>query len=69
LIADLSNRYRIDGDRDTVIAKHERLLVGQRDLLRALDEPRGYDLVLLNMPLRAPSWKVGSLCADGAAGK
>jgi hypothetical protein len=67
LIADLSNRYRINGDRDTVIAKQERLLVDQRDLLRALDELRGYDLVLLNMPLRAPSCR--SLCADGAAGK
>ena len=41
------NPFRIgpDGDRATVIAKHERWLRAQDDLLRALDELRGRDLV------------------------
>jgi Domain of unknown function (DUF4326) len=41
------NRFRIgaDGDRATVIAKHERWLVDQHHLLRALDELRSRDLV------------------------
>jgi hypothetical protein len=41
------NRFRIgvDGDRATVIAKHERWLADQHDLLRALDELRGHDLL------------------------
>jgi hypothetical protein len=38
-------RIGIDGDRNTVIAKHERWLADQHDLLRALDELRGRDLV------------------------
>jgi hypothetical protein len=41
------NRFQIvpDGDRATVIAKHERWLADLHDLLRALDELRGCDLV------------------------
>jgi hypothetical protein len=41
------NRFIIgrDGDRAEVIAKHERWLADQHDLLRALDELRGHDLV------------------------
>jgi Domain of unknown function (DUF4326) len=34
-----------DGDRAAVIAKHERWLADQHNLLRALDELRGHDLV------------------------
>jgi len=41
-------RMGSDGDRATIIAKCERWLAHQRDLLRALalDELRGRDLVL-----------------------
>jgi hypothetical protein len=47
LAADLSNPFHIGihGDRDTVIAKHERWLADQHHLLRALDELRGHDLL------------------------
>jgi hypothetical protein len=46
------NRFRIgiDGDRATVIAKHERWLADQHDLLRALDELRGHDLLCYCSP-------------------
>jgi len=46
------NRYCIgpDGDRATVIAKHERELRKQHHLLRALDELRGCDLVCFCAP-------------------
>jgi len=46
------NRFIIgrDGDRATVIAKHERWLADQHDLLRALDELRGRDLVCFCAP-------------------
>lgn len=48
------NPFRIgpDGDRAAVIAKHERWLCDQHDLLRALDELRGRDLVCFCVPLR-----------------
>jgi Domain of unknown function (DUF4326) len=48
------NPFRIgpDGDRAAVIAKHERWLCHQHDLLRALDELRGRDLVCFCAPLR-----------------
>ena len=41
------NPFRIgpDGDRAAVIAKYERWLADQHQLLRALDELRGRDLV------------------------
>lgn len=41
------NPFRIgaDGDRATVIARHEAWLRGRHDLLRALDELRGKHLV------------------------
>jgi hypothetical protein len=41
------NLFRIgaDGDRAAVIAKYERWLADQHQLLRALDELRGRDLV------------------------
>lgn len=47
------NPFRIgpDGDRATVIAKHEQWLRTQHDLLRALDELRGCDLVCFCAPL------------------
>jgi hypothetical protein len=47
LTADLRNPFWIgfDGNRAMVIAKHERWLADQHDLLRALDELRGHDLV------------------------
>lgn len=47
------NRFVIDrdGDRATVIAKHERDLADRHDLLRALDELRGRDLVCFCAPL------------------
>lgn len=47
------NPFRIgpDGDRSTVIAKHERWLADQHQLLRALDELRGRDLVCFCAPL------------------
>lgn len=47
------NPFRIgpDGDRATVIAKYERWLHSQHDLLRALDELRGRDLVCFCAPL------------------
>ena len=47
------NPFRIgpDGDRADVIAKHERWLAEQRDLLRALDELRGRNLVCFCAPL------------------
>lgn len=46
------NPFRIgqDGDRATVIAKHERWLADQHHLLRALDELRGHDLVCFCAP-------------------
>ncbi|MEX0408731.1 DUF4326 domain-containing protein [Aquibium sp. LZ166] len=46
------NRFIIgrDGDRATVIAKHERWLADQHDLLRALDELRACDLVCFCAP-------------------
>jgi hypothetical protein len=40
-----------DGDRATVIAKHESWLRDQHHLLRALDELRGCDLVCFCAPL------------------
>src|SRR5215475_862513 len=48
------NPFRIgpDGDRAAVIAKYERWLCDQHDLLRALDELRGRDLVCFCAPLR-----------------
>ncbi|CDX24379.1 conserved hypothetical protein [Mesorhizobium plurifarium] len=55
------NPFRIgpDGDRDTVIASHERWLAGQHALLRALDGLRGKDpRVLLrsaSVPRRSPA--------------
>jgi hypothetical protein len=47
------NPFRIgaDGDRATVIAKYERWLRTQHDLLRALDELSGRDLVCFCAPL------------------
>lgn len=47
------NPFRIgsDGDRATVIAKHERWLADQHHLLRSLDELRGRDLVCFCSPL------------------
>jgi len=47
------NPFRIgpDGDRAAVIAKHERWLADQHNLLRALDELRGRDLVCFCEPL------------------
>ena len=47
------NPFRIgrDGDRATVIAKHERWFADQHRLLRALDELRGRDLVCFCVPL------------------
>jgi hypothetical protein len=47
------NPFRIgpDGDRARVIAKHERWLLDQHHLLRALDELRGHDLVCFCAPL------------------
>jgi len=39
-----------DGDRATVIAKYERYLRTRHDLLRALDELRGSDLVCYCAP-------------------
>jgi Domain of unknown function (DUF4326) len=42
----------LDGDRATVIARHERWLADQHDLLRALDELRGHDLLCHCAPLR-----------------
>ena len=49
----MGNPFRIgpDGDRATVIAKHERWLADQHNLLRALDELRGRDLVCFCAPL------------------
>jgi hypothetical protein len=47
------NPFRIgpDGDRASVIAKHEAWLRNQHDLLRALDELTGRDLVCFCAPL------------------
>jgi hypothetical protein len=47
------NPFRIvaDGDRAAVIAKHALWLADQHDLLRALDELRGRDLVCFCAPL------------------
>lgn len=47
------NPFRIgpDGDRAAVIAKHERWLADQHQLLRALDELTGRDLVCFCAPL------------------
>lgn len=39
-----------DGDRATVIAKYERYLRSRHDLLRALDELRGKDLMCYCAP-------------------
>ena len=55
------NPFRIgpDGDRATVIARHERWLRDQHHLLRALDELRGHDVVCLcaaRMPSRSLAW-------------
>jgi hypothetical protein len=46
------NPFRIgaDGDRAVVIAKHEAWLRTQRDLLKAIDELRGRDLVCFCAP-------------------
>ncbi|ESQ79167.1 DUF4326 domain-containing protein [Asticcacaulis sp. YBE204] len=46
------NPFRVgaDGDRAAVIAKHERWLCEQVDLLRALDELRGRDLLCFCAP-------------------
>ena len=46
------NPFRIgpDGDRAAVIALHARWLADQADLLRALDELRGKDLVCFCAP-------------------
>jgi hypothetical protein len=46
------NPFRIgpDGDRAAVIAKYERWLAQQPQLLRALDELRGRDLVCFCAP-------------------
>jgi hypothetical protein len=43
-------RIGVDGDRATVIARHEAWLRTQRDLLGALDELRGKDLVCFCAP-------------------
>jgi hypothetical protein len=43
-------RIGVDGDRAAVIAKHARYLHGRHDLLRALDELRGKDLVCFCAP-------------------
>lgn len=43
-------RLGVDGDRAEVILKHERWLVSQVALLRALDELRGRDLVCFCAP-------------------
>jgi hypothetical protein len=47
------NPFKIgrDGDRATVIAKHEAWLRSQTHLLHALDELRGKDLVCFCAPL------------------
>jgi len=47
------NPFRIgpDGDRATVIGKHERWLRDQHHLLRALDELHGHHLVCFCAPL------------------
>jgi hypothetical protein len=47
------NPFRIgpDGDRAAVIAKFERWIADQHQLLRALDELRGRDLVCFCAPL------------------
>jgi hypothetical protein len=47
------NPFRIgpDGDRATVIAKHDHWLRDQHHLLRALDELRGHHLVCFCAPL------------------
>jgi hypothetical protein len=46
------NRFKIgvDGDRATVIAKHERWLADQHHLLRALDELKGRSLLCFCAP-------------------
>jgi hypothetical protein len=43
-------RIGVDGDRPMVIARHEAWLRDQHDLLRALDELRGQDLVCYCAP-------------------
>jgi Domain of unknown function (DUF4326) len=45
-------RIGVHGDRDTVIAKYERWLADQHDLLRALDELRSRDLLCFCSPQR-----------------
>jgi hypothetical protein len=51
------NPFRIgpDGNRAAVIAKHERWLVDQHDLLRARRTARTRSRLLLNMLVRAMS--------------
>lgn len=46
------NRFVIgrDGDRETVVAKHERWLADQHDLLHSLDELKGCDLICFCRP-------------------
>ncbi|MDE2469556.1 MAG: DUF4326 domain-containing protein [Bradyrhizobium sp.] len=44
-------RIGLGSDRAAVIAAHEVWLAGQIDLLRALDELRGHDLVCFCAPL------------------
>jgi hypothetical protein len=43
-------RIGVDGDRGTVLAKYERYLRARHDLLRAIDELRGKDLVCFCAP-------------------
>jgi hypothetical protein len=43
-------RIGVDGDRGTVIAKYERYLRTRHDLLRAIDELHGKDLVCFCAP-------------------
>ncbi len=51
--SDWGNPFRIgaDGDRSAVIRKHEVWLAGQHDLLKRLDELKGYDLLCFCAPL------------------
>ena len=60
------NPFRIgpDGDRSAVIAKYERWLADQHQLLRALDELRGRDLVCWCAP-RACHGDIIRHIADG----
>ncbi|KQV54685.1 DUF4326 domain-containing protein [Caulobacter sp. Root342] len=45
-------RIGVDGDRDAVIAKHERWLASQPGLLGSLDDLRGKDLLCYCAPQR-----------------